>query len=418
MKRKLFARMISMAGVGVVSVLPALADEGTAPVEEDTHGLLQGSFKDTAVGKWMDEQRITLSGHVEAGITGNFDDPKDRQNFGRLFDDRANEPLLNQAVLTIERPLAPEEGKFDWGYKFQFMYGSDARFIHTFGWMDSVNNDLVQPDIVELFASLHFPILTKGGVDVKAGQFVTLMGAEVIYAPANPLYSHSYIFNFGIPFKHTGVLLTTHVTDQFDVCVGFVTGINTGTDDNNGGKSFHGSLNWKSKDEKVLWMGSVHFGDENDSNYNAGDPRIIGSSQLTLKPLDKLTLISDLNYGVDEGFDAEWYGAAQYGIYQINDWLSFVVRGEVFRDDDGFAVVKVTDNDDLIDAQRGQHISPKTTNAGAATYTELTVGLNLTPYKTLLIRPEARWDWANKQAYNDFGDQQQFTLGMDVIFKF
>ena len=31
-------------------------------------------------------------GWIEAGITGNFASPADNQNFGRLLDDRANEP--------------------------------------------------------------------------------------------------------------------------------------------------------------------------------------------------------------------------------------------------------------------------------------------------------------------------------------
>ena len=30
-------------------------------------------------------QRWSFSGWVEAGFTGNFDDPSDRQNFGRLL---------------------------------------------------------------------------------------------------------------------------------------------------------------------------------------------------------------------------------------------------------------------------------------------------------------------------------------------
>ena len=74
--------------------------------------------------------RVKYSGHVQVGITGNFASPNDRQNFGRLFDDRANEPLLNQFVLTAERALDPAATGFDWGFKLQGLYGSDARFIH------------------------------------------------------------------------------------------------------------------------------------------------------------------------------------------------------------------------------------------------------------------------------------------------
>ena len=51
---------------------------------------------------------FSIYGWVEAGATLNSKQPDDRQNFGRLFDDRANELLLNQVVLTAEKTLAPK----------------------------------------------------------------------------------------------------------------------------------------------------------------------------------------------------------------------------------------------------------------------------------------------------------------------
>jgi len=67
-------------------------------------------------------------GWIETGITGNFAFPADNQNFGRLLDDRANEPLLNQFVLGAERGLDPSmDDRFDWAFRIQFLYGSDTR---------------------------------------------------------------------------------------------------------------------------------------------------------------------------------------------------------------------------------------------------------------------------------------------------
>ncbi len=112
--------------------------------------------------------RFTISGWIDGGITFNPDTPRDNQNFGRLFDDRANEPLLNQAVINFERALAAQPGEFDWGFKAQFMFGSDARYIHSLGLLDSVmKTSLYQPDIVEAYVSLHLSLLTERGVDVK-----------------------------------------------------------------------------------------------------------------------------------------------------------------------------------------------------------------------------------------------------------
>src|SRR5438128_690104 len=67
------------------------------------------------------EPRFKLSGWIDSGITFNPDSPQSNQNFGRLFDDRANEPLLNQVVINFERALVPQPGQFDWGFKLQFM---------------------------------------------------------------------------------------------------------------------------------------------------------------------------------------------------------------------------------------------------------------------------------------------------------
>ena len=66
------------------------------------------------------EPRFKIYGWVEGGVTFNGTSPADNQNFGHLFTDRANEPLLNQAVITFERTLDPKCTGFDWGFKAQF----------------------------------------------------------------------------------------------------------------------------------------------------------------------------------------------------------------------------------------------------------------------------------------------------------
>jgi Putative beta-barrel porin-2, OmpL-like. bbp2 len=89
--------------------------------------------------------RFKISGWIDSGITFNPASPQDNQNFGRFFDDRANEPLLNQAVINLERALAPEPSEFDWGFKLQFMYGSDARFIHSLGLFSDTAATSIRP---------------------------------------------------------------------------------------------------------------------------------------------------------------------------------------------------------------------------------------------------------------------------------
>ena len=128
--------------------------------------------------------------------------------------------MLNQAVITGERVLDPKLG-FDWGFKLQLMFGTDARYVHSLGLLDHARgSSLYQPDILEAYLSLHLPIFTEGGIDVKVGKFVTLEGAETIDPRTNPFYSHTYIFNFGIPFNHTGALFALSATKWLNVVAG------------------------------------------------------------------------------------------------------------------------------------------------------------------------------------------------------
>ena len=59
------------------------------------------SAGEPAIASPSPEPRFKIYGWIESGVTFNPDDPNDRQNFGRLFDDRANEPVLNQAIITL-----------------------------------------------------------------------------------------------------------------------------------------------------------------------------------------------------------------------------------------------------------------------------------------------------------------------------
>ncbi len=108
-------------------------------------------------------------------------------NFGHLFTDKANEPLLNQVSLIAQRPIDSNSKDVDFGFKVQLLYGSDARYTHFLGECDYCISNINQFDVVEAWGAVHLPYMFGGGIDVKAGQFVTLLGSEVINAPDNHL---------------------------------------------------------------------------------------------------------------------------------------------------------------------------------------------------------------------------------------
>jgi hypothetical protein len=369
--------------------------------------------------------RFKISGWIDSGITFNPDSPKDNQNFGRLFDDRANEPLLNQFVLNFERALAPQPGQWDWGFKLQLMYGSDARFIHGLGlFSGTAGTSILQPDLVEAYLNLHFPIITEGGLDLKAGKFVTLEGAETIDPRTNVFYSHTYIFSFGIPFQHTGALFTLHTTSWLDLIAGVTRGVNISLDDNNDSVAFHGGIGLNLNGGKVVVAASTHIGPETANNNH--DQRYLTAITTTWKITEKLTSITDLNYAHDEAANADAYGVAQYFTYAINSWLTAGIRGEVFSDQKGFYVVSFADTHDPMRALEGEPtIDPRTVGGGRTTYGAITACVNIKPPMPkplggLAIRPEIRYDCSlnDTRPFNNSSDRDQFTAGIDFIVTF
>jgi hypothetical protein len=371
------------------------------------------------------DPRFKIYGWIESGITFNPDAPKDNQNFGRLFDDRSNEPLLNQAAITFERTLPSGLTSFDWGFKLQGMIGADARPIHSLGLFDNTLNERIEPDIVEAYLALHFPILSAGGVDLKLGKFVTLEGNETIDPRANFFYSHTYLFNFGVPFNHSGALAIWHTTPKLDLYAGITRGVNTSIDDNNDSAAFHGGFGLNLADGNFTLLATTHIGPETPGNDH--DIRYINDLTFTTKLSKKLTAITDLNYVYDEGADATGYGIAQQFLYAFSDIFSLGIRGEVWRDADGFYIASFAENDDALDALRGGNVTfdPRTVGGGRTTYGAITFGVNIKPpmpkpLAGLSIRPELRYDRAlnDTRPFNDSRDRDQFTAAIDVLLSF
>lgn len=411
---------------GAAIALLALALPAFSAAAADLGGSIYGPPTSSRADWWKD---VKFSGHVEAGYTFNGADPVDGLNFGHLFTDRSDDVLLNQFVLTLERPLdAKKSSEFQVGFKLQGMYGSDARYAHFLGEFDrwDARNQFT---VVEAFLNYHLPILTKDGVDVKIGQYVTLEGAEVIYAPGNFFYSHSYIFNFGIPFMHTGVMTTTHLSSVVDLYLGLDTGVNTtfGRDgDNNDAVAFHGGIGFNLLNGDLTIAATTHIGPELPRGTAGVNPnrdlRYLTDITTIWKVTKKLTSTTDINYIRDDGVKAEGWGVAQYFTYMLNDRWSLGIRGEIWKDRDGFFVAAFPGNLDFINAAKG--LPATVIGGGATTYYAVTLGANYKPavekrFEGLVIRPELRWDWSSDTTPFNAGTQDhQFTAGIDIIVPF
>lgn len=398
-------------------------------------------------GYWING--IHLSAVIEAGIIANPADPK--LNVGQSFTDHANQVQLNQVLLGAEKKVDPAATGFDWGFKLSAMYGSDARYTHYLGFLDQALpiDQRYQLDVVEASATLHIPVTVfSGGLDVKAGLYATPLGAELIDPSTNPFYSHSYIFNYAAPFKHTGILATAHVTGMVDLYLGVDTGTNTTFgpwgDDNNSIAGIAGfGLNLMDGNLTVLVLS--HMGPENATRalrpigFDANNyMRFYNDMVIVWKATDKLTLTGEATWARDDfgtsGFfgtpaPANAFGLAGYAGYALTDTLTLNGRVEVFRDDNGFFVGAFPGNYDPVFAQKGL---PNTAYfPPAATYGAITIGVTFKPEMPppitgLTIRPELRYDQSltgnevfnRPSAATGFKDTGAFTFGTDVIVTF
>lgn len=399
-------------------------------------------------GYWIDG--IHLSAEFETGIIANPSDPK--LNIGQSFTDHPNQVQLNQILIGAEKKLDPNATGYDWAFKFSGMYGSDARYTHFLGFLNQALpiTQRNQIDVVEASATLHIPVpIFSGGMEVKGGMFATPLGAETIDPSGNPFYSHSYIFNFAAPYKHTGILATAHVTSLLDLYLGVDTGSNTTFgpygDDNDSIAGIVGfGLNMMGGNLTVLALS--HMGPEDPSRalapigFDASSyMRYYNDLVIVWKTTDKLTLTAEGTWARDD-FGTKGYsgtpspanaiGLATYASYTLTDTLTLNARAEVFRDDNGFFVAGFEGNYDPIRAENG--LSPLSTAYAppAATYGALTLGVTYKPnvpppFTAVMIRPEIRYDQSlggnkvfNPSGPTTFRDTGAFTFGSDLVVTF
>ncbi len=380
---------------------------------------------------------IKLGIQLEGGANVAPANPGDGINFGHLFTDRANQFVLNQALITLQRPIDPKSTDYDIGFKVQALYGTDARYPQFLGEFNYAFASKYQIALLEANIAAHLPLLFPGGIDVKAGQFATPVGFETIDPSTNAFYTHSYIFNYGLPLVSFGGLAVAHVTPEVDVYLGADSGANTtvGWGDQNTAGAGTAGIGLTLMDGKLTVLGLTHFGPENPTRTvpNAdGQFRYYNDLFLTYKPTDEWAFTTEFNlirddYGFGNGA-VNGFGVAQYVGYALNENVTLNARAEVYRDDSGFFVAGFRQYHDFVNFQLGRS-APGVVGAGPATYGEITLGLTWKPtlpdavskaVAGLLIRPEVRYDHTltNTRAYDNFQNNGAFTFAADFVLTF
>jgi hypothetical protein len=313
-----------------------------------------------------------------------------------LFNDYPNRVQLHQGYLFAERETNTGGCGWDFGFRADFVYGTDGPDTQAFGGdPDSWDNpwdygSAYGSAIPQLYGEVAY-----NDLKVKFGKFYTIIGYESVMAPDNFFYSHSYSQYRAEPFTHTGALAEFAYNDYVTLYGGYTLGWDTGFT-RNGGDTFLGGMSVDVTDclnvTYALTYGDFGFEDGGDGSDNDGYSHsivvdwIINSNWEYVFQTDYIRNDDFLNA------NDELFSVNQYLYYTVNDCWKFGVRAEYFDD-------------------------PRFQDEAY----EVTLGANYKPHANVVIRPEVR--------FNEFGDgvidpdtavQQRDTalFGVDAIFTF
>jgi len=413
------------------------------------------------------ENRIGLGGWINGGATFN---PSQASGYNGpvAFADQANRFQLNQLNLFLQRSVISETNKWDFGGRFGFLFGTDAIYTQAFG-VPTFDVNSGEPlsrsnwdlniccsstrtygiALPQAYLEAHVPI-GKNGINLKMGRFYSPTGFETVPAPDNFFYTRAYSFNAGEPFTHTGLQATYTVNNNWSVFGSAVTGSATGGWDGGWDKQLGnwggvGGFTWTSDNKATSLNITGTYGETStQSSKTWGMYNIVLQHRINPKTLFVLhqvhgfadgVLLNNLKYS-NVVKDAEWFGFVTHLYHDLTDNLSVGVRGEWFRDRDGFRnpspfrIAAATNLVNGVPVSYAGNFSSVTITP--ADYYSVTVGMNwkvaktlklkLDSIKKLSIRPNIRYDRVDAYhapAYRPFaGNKDQILFSLDFVLPF
>jgi len=295
--------------------------------------------------KLFSDSKLELGGWIHGGATLN---PSQNNGFNGpvIFADQANRFQLNQFNLYMRRPVVSEGRVWDFGGRFDFMFGTDAIFTQAFG-VPTFDVNSGEPlkrsnwdlnlccastrtygiALPQAYLETYVPI--GNGLNVKLGHFYTPTGFETVPAPDNFFYTRAYTLNVGEPFTHTGMLANYTVNKNWLILGGPLTGSanggwDGGLDKQLGNWSGLAGFTWTSDNRAT----SFHFsGTYGETSTRSSEPwgfyNVVLQHKITPKTLLVLhhvyghaggVLLNNLKY-TNVTKDAEWLSAIVHLYY-------------------------------------------------------------------------------------------------------
>jgi hypothetical protein len=426
---------------------------------KDASGLMEATGYNINDLNFFKNNNLKMGGWLETSISANDNARHDGFNGPVTFQDRTSELQLNQLNAFLQKSITTSGDSFDWGGRFDMMFGSDSIFTQAYG--NPVTNPrtgLAEPRgnwdlklsgdrfygfaMPNAYAEFNLPM--GDGLGVKIGHFYTPVGYEVVTSPDNFFVTKPYTFQYGEPFTHTGILGSYTFTPNWSVQGGALTGSSTGGWDGSFNRNLAtwsgiGTATWTSDDAGTSLFVSGTGGPQSDNNGSFwGVYSIVGKHNVT----DKLHLILQHDHGYANNVitgnsigtganqNAQWYGINSYLLYDVTDKLGAGIRAEWFKDANGWRIDGPGRCGAASNASAANYGTTNTYNYACNTgsfanypymgagYYEVTAGLTYKPVKWLNLRPNVRADYATDRAFAGGYEHTQvlFTADATIIF--
>ncbi len=381
---------------------PAQAQEpALGPTPLDKVGILQKWI----YGEDADKAKLKFSGWLDGDYTYRSTGHGEN-NIAPVMNRFGDEFLARQIGLYIQKPLDPKD--WSWGFNSIFIAGADASFLTPTagGWKNT--NPRFGADWTDLNLTAHLPILTEGGVDIKAGRQTTVLGPMGALPWQRYFDSSDYAWYNMEEGRYTGISSVWHVSKQFDWYNGIEFGWGTFFDEIGPAPQYITQLSyWLDEEAKttkvwttVLTGPTGKFSTGNTTvteigiqhNWNKYIYQIIDSQMVYSK--------APIFFPKPPGYQERAYDVYTYLGFHLTCTLDLNTRFEWYDDVDG-------------GGYPGGFGIPHTN------YYEMTYGFDYHPKKWLQIRPEIRYDHATNPAFGrDENHKDQLSLAADALIKF
>jgi hypothetical protein len=357
--------------------LALVSTTGVLAEEAKPAGLKPDDVKNALGVSFYLQGGYTYNGNASAATTGSG------ENDLRWLDHKANSFTLDLAQIVILKDAAAGTA----GFKVKLSAGEYAKLIHAAGLGDAGADAF---DVTEAYVS--YIVAAGKGLRFDLGKMGTFVGAEVLEAKDNPNYSRSLLFNYAEPLTHTGLKMSYPFTDAVSAALFVLNGWDNATD-NNKAKTFGLSLGLTPTE---VFSASINVLQGPEQTDNSSNARTLLDVVATIKPTKKLSFIVNYDDGKEEKAlgtaDAKWSGLSGIVKYDLSDKYSVAVRGEYFKDTDGYRTGTV------------QKLKEATLTFDA----KLDGGL--------ILRPEYRHDISDTQSFDDGTKKTQDTIALGVMY--